>query len=308
MPFLFKSKKSKFILSGVFLILISFPLYLYFSAAIKEELKTKRQKSAWFSLETNIRNSVLNFSGECGLIVEDLRSGWKIKINEEKLFPSASIVKIPIMAACFLAQAEGKITLEDKIILKNRLKVLGSGKLKELPEGTPVKIKDLIEMMIAESDNTAANMLIDLLGEDYLNTVFKRMGLNNTNIARRMMDFKSRRNGVENFINASDLSLLLEKIYQGKLLNKNVSQECLNILIKQKVRDRIPAKLPHSTIIAHKTGLERNVCHDAGIVFTDRGDFLVCALTRHKNKTSKAAKDFIADIALKAYNYIRENN
>ncbi len=308
MPLLLKSKKIKFILSGFFLILISFSLYLYFSTAIKEELKTKRQKSAWSSLETSIRGLALNFSGECGLIIGDLRMGRKIKINEEKLFPSASIVKIPIMAACFLAYSEAKINLEDKILLKNRFKVLGSGKLKESPEGTPVKIRDLIEMMIDESDNTATNMLIDLLGEDYLNTAFKRMRLNNTNISRRMMDFKSRRNGIENFINASDLSLLLEKIYQGKLLNKNVSQECLNILKKQKMRDRIPARLPPLILIAHKTGLERNICHDAGIVFTDKGDFLICALTRHKNKTSKIAKDFIADIALKAYNYITENN
>lgn len=303
MPFPLKSKKTKFILSGFFLILLSFSLYLY-SAVIKEELKTKRQKSAWSSLETSIRSSALNFSGECSLVVEDLKRGRKININEKKLFPSASIVKIPIMAACFLAYTEAKINLEKRIILKNRFKVLGSGKLRELPEGAPVKIRDLIEMMVAESDNTAANMLIDLLGEDYLNTAFKRMGLNNTNIVRRMMDFKSRRNGRENFINASDLSLLLEKIYQGKLLNKDVSRECLNILKKQKMRDRIPARLPPSTIIAHKTGLERNICHDAGIVFTGKGDFLICALTKHKNKTSKIAKDFIADIALKAYNYI----
>ncbi|MFH1397645.1 MAG: serine hydrolase [Candidatus Omnitrophota bacterium] len=308
MPFLLKSKKTKFILSGVFLILVSFSLYIYLSAVIKKEVETKKQKAAWAALAADIQDSASNFSGECGLAIADLENGWQIRINEDKLFPSASIVKIPIMAACFLANDESKINLENKIILKNRFKVLGSGKLKGLPEGSPVKIRDLIDMMIAESDNTAANILIDLLGEDYLNTAFKRMGLSNTSIARKMMDFKSRRNGIENFINVSDLSLLLENIYRGKLLNKNVSRECLDILKKQKLRDRIPAKLPPSTIIAHKTGLERSICHDAGIVFTDQGDFLICALIRHKNKTSKAAKDFIADIALKAYNYITENN
>ncbi|MBU0503534.1 MAG: serine hydrolase [Candidatus Omnitrophota bacterium] len=304
MSFPLRSKKTKFILSGVFLILISFSLYLYFSAVIKEEIKTKKQKAAWAALSADIRGSASNFSGKCGLVVVDLENGWQVRVNEDKLFPSASIVKIPIMAACFLAYSEAKINLEDEPLLKNRFKVLGSGKLRELPEGTPVKIRDLVEMMIAESDNTAANMLIDLLGDDYLNAAFKKLGLNNTNIARRMMDFKSRRNGIENFINAADLSLLLEKIYHGKLLNKNVSQECLNILKKQKIRDRIPARLPLQVIVAHKTGLERSVCHDAGIVFTDQGDLLVCVLTRHKNKTSKIAKDFIADIALKAYNYM----
>jgi beta-lactamase class A len=308
MPFIFKPPKFKYLLSGLLLILLVSALYFYLSSAIKEELRAKKQRAAWDLVAVEIMGSARNFRGETGLIIKDLKRGWEIRIKQDKLFPSASIVKIPIMAACFLAQEEGKINLKDSVILKNRFKVLGSGRLKEFPEGTPVKIKDLIEMMIAESDNTATNMLIDLLGEDYLNNAFKRLGLNNTNIARNMMDFKSRRIGVENYITASDLSLLLEKIYTGRLLNKRISTQCLDILKKQKMRDRIPARLPQEVLVAHKTGLERYVCHDAGIVFTANGDFLICALTRHNNKTSKIAKDFIADTALKAYNYMVEGN
>ena len=74
----------------------------------------------------------------------------------------------------------------------------------------------------------------------------------------------------------------------------------------QKINDRIPRKLPKDgTFIAHKTGLERHVCHDVGIVYTDKGNFLICVLARHQDRFAKSAKKFISDIAYLAYNYYR---
>ena len=78
-----------------------------------------------------------------------------------------------------------------------------------------------------------------------------------------------------------------------------------NLLLgQQKVNDRIPRNLPKEGIaIAHKTGLERHVCHDVGIVYTPKGNFLICVLVKHENKLAKPAKKFISDIALLTYNY-----
>ena len=74
-------------------------------------------------------------------------------------------------------------------------------------------------------------------------------------------------------------------------------------MARQKVNDRIPKKLPAGVTVAHKTGLENGLCHDAGIVYTDKGDFLICVLTKHKNKSAREAKALIADISFAAYNY-----
>jgi beta-lactamase class A len=209
------------------------------------------------------------------------------------------------MAACFLAADEGKVKLEEILVLRAQDRCGGSGKLKDSPVGTRLSIAELINLMIAESDNTAANMLIDRMGMGYLNDSFQRLGLKDTNICRKMMDFVSRRLGKENFTTASDISLLLERIYQGRLINKGYSGMCLAYLKKQKIRDRIPRELPAETEIAHKTGLERGICHDAGIVFTPAGNFLICVLTKHRQKTARTAKDFIAQLALKTYYYYR---
>jgi len=134
------------------------------------------------------------------------------------------------------------------------------------------------------------------------------MGLKNTNIARKMMDFKERREGEENYTTARDMAYLLEELYYKKFLNKDVSEKCLGLLGQQKINDRIPRKLPRGTLVVHKTGLERNVCHDAGIVFTNKGNFLICVLARHDNRFAKPTKKFIADVTLLTYNYYQDLN
>ena len=263
----------------------------------------EKRKTAWEILENKIKKDSDAFNGQVGIIVKDLKRGWLISINQDKLFPSASLVKIPIMAACFFAADEGKIKLDENLELKTEDKASGLGILKEAPLGARFTIKKLIELMISESDNTATNMLIDRLGFDYLNDCFKKLGLKDTNIYRAMLDFKSRKEGRENFITALDLANLLEGIYNKRLINRTYSGMCLEFLKKQRIRDRIPARLPPDIVTAHKTGLERGICHDVGIIFAPKGSFLICVLTQHNQKTSKPAKEFIAQIAAEVCNY-----
>lgn len=283
-------------------------LYAYNEQKKQLEKKLEEKKANWTVLENNIKEKTAKFGQETGLIIKDLSTGWTISVNEDKLFPSASLVKVPIMATIFSLSAEKSLNLQQRLVLANKCRVLGSGRIKDYAAGTKFNIDYLIEAMITESDNTAANMLIDYLGLEQLNNYFKKLGLNNTNIARKMMDFKNRQEGIENFTSVRDVAYLLEEIYNNKLINKDFSQKCLEILKKQKARDRIPAKLPANTVVAHKTGLEKGVCHDAGIVFTPNGDFLICVLTRHNYKFAAPAKKFISQVAADTYNYYLMNN
>lgn len=285
----------------ILLIIFSLGILVYFS--LKTSSNYKKRKGTWQILQKKIEQEVANFQGETGIFIEDFNTGWQILINPDKSFPSASLVKVPIMAACFYAVGEGKIKLEESLALRAKHKSLGSGILKDVPVGTKFTIAELIELMIFESDNTATNMLIERLGFDYLNNCFKRLGLEDTHIYRKMMDFRSRRAGKENYTTCRDLAFLLEEVYRHRLINKDISAKCLELLKRQKIKDRIPVRLPAQTMVAHKTGLEKGVCHDAGIVFTAKGNFLICVLTRHNHKTARPAKDFIAQIALLTYNY-----
>ncbi|MGA2775783.1 MAG: serine hydrolase [Candidatus Omnitrophota bacterium] len=265
-------------------------------------LENKRQ--AWLKLRDTLENKIRHFKGTVSLVITDLDNNWEIAFNKDTLIPSASLVKIPIMLSYFYATQEGKVSLRDTIKLKTCEKVAGSRVLGKEPSGSLFTIEELFEPMITQSDNAAANILIDFLGFDTLNIYFKKMGLKNTNIARKMMDFKERREGDENYTTAQDMAYLLEELYHKNFLNKDISEKCLELLGQQKINDRIPKKLPkNGTFIAHKTGLERHICHDVGIVFTNKGNFLICVLVKHDNKLAKPAKKLISDIALLVYNY-----
>lgn len=251
-------------------------------------------------LMQELEKRAAGFPGEAGILVRDIKSHETIGINSSKLFPSASLVKLPIMAAVFEAQEEGKLKLTDKLPVLRRHKVRSSSNLYYVRSGTKIPVKNLIERMITESDNTATNVLVDALGFGYLNQKFIEFGLKNTDLRRGIMDLEWRRAGIENYTTAEDMAIILEKIYKGRMVSKEASAEMMAVLKRQKVNDRIPRGLPGGMIIAHKTGLLRDTVSDVGVVFTPQGDFIICVLTADI-RSFRSAKSFIGAIAQCAY-------
>ena len=294
-----------FVLAAACLAYFSYKIYTKKKA---EWVALQKKKAAWEKLKNDIDRRVSNFKGSVGLIIKDLDTGWQIDYNKDTLFPSASLVKIPIMLAYFYSASDGNLSLKDQVVLKLRDKVPGSKALGNDPAGSKFAAGELLSPMITLSDNTAANALIDFMGFDMLNAYFHKIGLKNTNLSRRMMDFRQRSAGVENYTTAEDMAYMLEQLYYGRFLNKDVSNKCLEILGEQKINDRIPRRLPKGICIAHKTGLERHICHDVGVVYTNDGDFLICVLVRHNNKFAQPAKKFISSIAVSVYDYYNREN
>jgi beta-lactamase class A len=275
----------------------------YYYAKFKKGLLCEARKTAWQELQQRINAEIGQFKGEAGIVIKDLETGWELSYEKAKLFPSASLAKIPLMAACFLEVDQGRIKLDRNITLKSADKLTGSGVLKDMPAGTAFSVERLIGLMIYDSDNTATNIVTNLLGIDFLNRTFKSFGLKNTELSRKIADYRLRDKGIENYTTAEDMALLLEKIYRRELGNRYVSDQCISMLKLTRMNDRIPKYLPVEITIAHKTGLENGVCHDAGIVFIRQGDFLICVLTKHAHSNSVPSKEFIARVALYAYKY-----
>ncbi len=280
--------------------------YAKFQKAKQEWILYETRKAAWQELQQKVKVEISQFKGEAGIVIKDLETGWEFSYEKTKLFPSASLAKIPIMAACFWAADQGRIKLDRNIALKSSDKLTGSGVLKDMPAGTTFSVERLIGLMIYDSDNTATNIVTNLLGIDYLNSTFRAFGLKNTDLSRKIADYHSRDKGIENYTTAEDMALLLDKIYRRSLGNKSVSDQCISMLKLTRLNDRIPKYLPVDITIAHKTGLEKEVCHDAGIVFTRKGDFIVVVLTKHGNSNSTPSKELIAKISLYAYKYFEQ--
>lgn len=280
--------------------------YARFQKAKQEKLLYEARKIVWQELQRRIKSEISQFKGEAGIVIKDLETGWEFSYEKTKLFPSASLAKIPLMAACFLAADQGRIKLDRNIALKSTDILTGSGVLKDMRVGTIFSVERLIGLMIYDSDNTATNMLTNMVGIDYLNNAFNSFGLKNTNLSRKVADFFSRDKGIENYTTAEDMASIFERMYRRNLVNKDVSEKCLKLLKLQRVNDRIPKYLPVDITVAHKTGLERSVCHDVGIMFSCKDDFLICVLTKHANSNSVSSKEFIAKVALHTYAYLEQ--
>ncbi len=253
----------------------------------------------WQELQRKIDFQVKHFPGVSGIYIKDVKTGWVIENNSERLFPSASLVKIPVMVAMYDAQSKGRISLDETLSLQRNLKARGSGSLKFQRTGTKYTIRQLIYKMITESDNTATNMLTDFLGLDYFNSNFLKLGLTHTNFSRMIMDLRKRDHGIENYTTPRDMSRLLEMMYERDITG---SDEMIAILKGQKINDRLAVSIPDEWEIGHKTGLMNNGCHDVGIVFSPRGDYVICVLTSNFGNIRRA-KSFISEISYLTANY-----
>lgn len=274
-----------------FLHFISFRLASYF--------KTKDFRNA---LEHSVSARANSYSGRFTYLVQDLNRSFLVsEKNSNEQFAAASLIKIPLLVAAFFAAQEGAFSLNDAVTISKRDITGGSGVLKSTKLPKKITVEELLEIMITRSDNTAANKLIDMLGFTYINDLFKKLQLTQTVLSRKILDLRSRKKGVENLISCRDLAYLLSKIYRKEMVSKNASEMMLGFLMNQKVNDRIPKYLPDDIGVAHKTGLEKTVVGDAGIVFSHNNDYVICVLTSGFSDY-KTAKDFIAKISLDVYN------
>ena len=289
--------KFLFILSATFILSFLCFNILYTQASSYSDAYKSFQK-----LEDKVSALAKDFKGDYSFIIKDAQKPFlEISRGENRMYPAASLIKLPIAAVAFKAVKENKVSLDDKFMIRAKDITSGSGIIKTMPTPVCLTFQEIIEIMISSSDNTATNKIIDILGYSYINSGFKKLGLKHTVLKRKMMDFSKRKKGVENYTSASDIVYLLEKIYKEDLIDYDSSRLMLSFLSGQKIKDRIPRYLPKDTKVAHKTGLEKGVVHDAGIIFSSKGDYVVCVLTK-KVKSYSNAKKFIARLSLITYN------
>ena len=295
-------RKKFFCVAGL-LSLIFF--FLLFNAYSRLTFYHQRQK-LFCDLERNIASKISPFGGEVSYFIKDLSlPNIVLCFEEKKARPAASLIKLPLLAVALKAVKEKKVSFAESIIIKRRDFIHGSGAIKRLSSPVKFSFKRLLEIMIAYSDNIAANKVIDILGFDYINNGFKELDLKGTVLRRKMMDFSRRKQGIDNYTTAYDIGSLLTKIYYKRILDKRLCGYAASLLKNQKINDRIPYFLPEEVEVAHKTGFEKGVVHDAGIIFSPQGqDYILCVLTA-KGRGYNEAKKLIAQVSLLTYNLIK---
>jgi len=256
--------------------------------------KPDPRAEAWEAMIQELNRLAAHHSGRVAIYLTDLKDGKTWSYHQDDLFPSASLIKVPIMVCAFYAIQDGRLSLGERLTLRRHNRIGGSGSLKWRPDGTRLTVRELLQMMISESDNTATNMMIEALSMGYIQQQFPKMGLLYTGIYKEGMSLVGSRVAHENYTTAREMNMLMEKIYRGELVDKPSSLLMLEILRHKKaVQSRLAKGLPAGWEIAHKTGLLRHACHDSAIFLTPNGDYAMTVLTG-QNGSYKVAKDFIS--------------
>jgi beta-lactamase class A len=261
------------------------------------------ERTEWDRMTEELARAAARHPGRVAVVLKDLRSGRAWSYHPDDLFPSASLIKVPVMVAAFYKISAGELSLKERLVLRRATRVGGSGSLKWRPDGTRLTVEDVLVKMINESDNTATAMIIEAIGLGYVQGQFPRMGLLYTGIYPEGMSIKGGRVAHENYTTAREMTMLLEKIYRGEAVDKYSSSVMLSILKRPKAgASRLAKGLPRGWEIAHKTGLLRMACHDSAIFFTPHGDYAMTVLTG-QNRSYQAAKDFISRLGHITFRY-----
>ncbi|WP_066069016.1 serine hydrolase [Neobacillus soli] len=253
-------------------------------------------------LETKLKEELLGCDGRLGLAIEI--GNEQFLYQSEAVFQSASVIKVPILIEGLRQSDQGKIKLDEVTAITN--KVGGSGVLQALSGHARMTIKDLMTLMITVSDNTATNMLIDLLGMESINLTMEKLGLSNTVLNRKMMDFEAIERGWDNFTSPIDMITCLKAVNEGSFLAKESKKAALEMMNNQQFLDKLPAMMDLDKIfVANKTGGLPGVEHDCAVI-KYRGKTAYIAVLMDKLNDVSAGTQTISRIGRRLYEYLLE--
>ena len=265
----------------------------------------------WEKLDARAGEMVERFEGVMGVAIVDLTDGRTIFKNEDRVFPTASSIKIAILLELYRQEqearggAQGKAKLDDVYTFDPKDLVEDSQIMAGLTAGvTRVTNRDLAQFMIAVSDNAATNVLIDRVGKDNVNATLRGLGLTKTMLHRKMMDISAAKRGDENVSTPQEMARLLETIYKGKALNKELTAAFIKQLSTSKKDSFLSYDLPPGVEIADKPGSLDGVRTDSGIIFAKNRPFAISVMTAY-DRDERAAEHAISEVALEAFRYFQ---
>jgi beta-lactamase class A len=278
-------------------------------------------------------------NGTLGVALKYLETGEEIVINGDILFPFASVFKVPVIVTLYWRVEEGKIGLEEKVPMTAFSRVPGSGVLKDLTPGLMLSVRDYRSLMMLISDNTAADMIVDLVGKDNVNDFMHKLWLEKTNITTcreilfelgglanvpnedrtieryklEMKQMSSSRPRIEpistrGVTTPKEMLGLLEKICRAQAVSRSSCDEIIDLMkLCQTGENRIRKYLPSDLVkIAHKTGTVRGVVNDTAIIYPNgREPYILCCFTKGLLE-NKEGEEAIANVSKIAYDYYIE--
>jgi beta-lactamase class A len=230
------------------------------------------------TLDARVRAEVAQFKGKVSLFARNIDTGATYTLGGDNRVRTASTIKVAIMVETFARVAEGKAKWSDEVVLTNPKKVSGSGVLQELSDGLKLTLRDAVTLMMIVSDNTATNLVLDVLTTDAVNARMDSLGLQQTRVLRKIGGGGTSHAGEDSVLKPfgtgvttpREMATLLEKLERGEVVNPAAAKEMITLMKREQHRDGIGRAI-EDVEMATKAGALDRLRSDVGIVYTKRG-------------------------------------
>lgn len=269
------------------------------------------------TLESRLRPLIDAHKGVVAVVVKNLDTGESFAFRPDEPMPTASLIKLPVMVEAYRQAAEGKVDLKDMVTLRDADKVPGSGILtNHFSDGATFPLRDAIRLMIAYSDNTATNLVLDRIGIGSTGETMERLGYPHSKIYAKVFRAsttsidkdKSKEFGLGS-TTAAEMARLCEAIQQKEVVSPEACEAMLGHLAANNDTHKFHRFLPAGAKVAYKDGSVNASRTAAGLLTTDAGPVALCVLTDKNEDQSwtddNAGDRLCAEVARAVYDHFR---
>ena len=230
------------------------------------------------ALDDRVKAEIAPFKGKVSLFAKNLDTGETYALNADDRVRTASTIKIAVMVEAFARVAEGKSKWTDELVLTKEKKVSGSGILQELSDGLHITLRDGVNLMMLVSDNTATNLVLDVLTTDAVNARMESLGLKQIKILRKVgsggdsvagKDPDNKRFGL-GFATPHEMVMLLEKLERGEVVSRAASKEMIELMKREQEHFAI-GRSTWDVPMASKYGALDRLRSSIGIIYSKKG-------------------------------------
>lgn len=254
--------------------------------------------------------SIINSRPDCtevGVAIRNLENGEEFAFNADHDFPSASTIKILILAGLAEAVADGRMDLDATLGADPDIRLSGSGVLNWLDKNLQLTLRDHAWLMTAISDNSSSNVLMNAVGIPEINELGKRLNVGKTVMGRNFMDRNIPPGPSRNRSTAAGLVNVLAAIYTDEIATPELCAWMRQCLADQQHRDRLARHLPEGVEYAGKTGTIEGINHDCGVIIGEKERIAVAVLTQGFENPYDADR-FIGRIGTALGESVRQNS
>lgn len=268
------------------------------SSAPSQQPEAKVQTTSK-GLEQAVKKALEGTGGRYSVGIKNLKTGETYFFDEDRQYEAGSLYKLWVMATAFDKIQKGELKEEDEmsrtIVFLNQAFGIDPSSAELTSGGITMTVSVALEQMITISHNYAALLLTERLKLSQVKAYLESLNLPKSKVGS---------DTDPPYTTASDMVMFMEKLYKGELANSENSTKMVELLKRQKLNKKLPKYLPKNTVIGHKTGEIGWFSHDAGIVFSEKGDYIIAVLT--ETSSPPGAEDRIAQVSKGVFEYFNK--